>query len=52
MKNSSGKTIAAKLTASSTDKQFIKKLYNYRAKKYSAYKTRYISEKALALSLL
>ena len=52
MKDAKGKTIKAKLTASSTNKQFIKKLYNYRATKYPAYKMRYTSEKALALSLL
>lgn len=35
-----------------TDREFIIKLYDYRMKKFPLYKTRYVQEKALALSLL
>ena len=37
---------------STSNKQFLQKLYQYRIKQYPAYKTRYNSELSLALSLL
>ena len=44
--------IAAKITNSSSDSEFLRLLYNYRMKKYPAYISRYRSECSQALSLL
>lgn len=43
---------ACKITASTTDQQFLKKLYNYRKKQFSQYASRYSSENAMALKIL
>ncbi len=43
---------AAKITNATSDKAFLKKLYNYRKKKYSAYATRYDAEYIKALENL
>ena len=43
---------ACKIKAKTTDAKFLKKLYNYRMKHFPAYKSRYTSECALALSKL
>lgn len=43
---------ACKIKTKTTDAQFLKKLYNYRMSHFPAYKSRYTSECALALSLL
>lgn len=47
-----GAVKAAGIKNSTTDKQFLEKLYAYRMKTYPAYTTRYRQELALALSLL
>lgn len=43
---------ACKITTKTTDAQFLKKLYDYRMSHFPAYKSRYTSECALALSKL
>lgn len=43
---------ACKIKSTTSDKQFLKKLYTYRKKEYPAYKSRYSSEYSKALSLL
>lgn len=43
---------ACKITAKTTDAQFLEKLYTYRGKKFPAYLSRYQSEYLLALSKL
>ncbi|MDO4344042.1 MAG: hypothetical protein Q4C50_04485 [Eubacteriales bacterium] len=43
---------ACKITSTTTDKQFLTKLYKYRIKKYPAYENRYQQEYALALKKL
>lgn len=47
-----GAVKAADIKNSTTDRQFLEKLYAYRMKTYPAYTTRYRSELSLALSLL
>lgn len=47
-----GAVKAAGIKNSTTDKEFLKKLYNYRMKTYPAYTSRYRQELSLALSLL
>lgn len=44
--------LACKITSETTDKQFLKKLYKYRIKKFPAYQTRYSAEYSLALTKL
>ena len=44
--------VAAKITNSSSDSEFLRLLYNYRMKQYPAYISRYRSECSQALSLL
>ena len=47
-----GAVKAAGIKNSTTDEQFLQKLYAYRKKTYPAYTTRYNEELSLALSLL
>lgn len=44
--------VSAGITSSTSDRDFIEKIYNYRIANFSAYSTRYNAEKAEALSLL
>ncbi len=50
--NAAGAVIAAGITQETPDSELIERLYQYRSSQYPAYRSRYLTEKNLALSLL